>query len=283
MSDLNDELRRDGDRWREEVDHRHALDPDQLFDHITSGPIVATPARGRHDRFSGRTSVWLSVAAVTAAALAIGGGIVLASSSHHAHHAPPVLGVVTASPAASLLPSARPSSAARPSANPSPSAYHASSEAAPATSHVRHPHRSAHPVSRSTSSSAAVPTCDNADLGISVSSPASAGDHTSMTVSLLNHGSVPCAVSGFPAVQFTGDSTVSATPTAGTAALQTIAAGATATAEVDWDGTSATGTCTSYAAAEVSAPGGVATQLQLDPPAQLCDASTFMAHPFAAS
>jgi hypothetical protein len=298
MPDLNDRLRRDGARWREEVDLRHApdLDPrfdlDSLFDQVTSVPVVVTPVHALRARLAGRAPLLLSVAAVSVAALAVAVGAVLAPDSSDTHPTPPALAATT-SPAVSISSSAPATSAAR-SSSVTPHRTHRSTAAhpagpgapAPATSSAATRHKKkkhTHPAGESTSSATGPVACDSANLGISISAPASAGDHATLTVSVVNNGTLSCTITGFPAVQFSGDSTVSATPAADTPTQLTLANGAAATAEVDWDGTSAAGTCTTYATALVSAPGGGATPFPLDPPAQVCDASTFVTHPLAAS
>jgi hypothetical protein len=284
MSDLNDQLRRDGARWREEVDRRHPLDPEALLDEIvTSGPIAPTPIDALRNRLTGRAPLLISVAAVTVAALAVG-GLILTSSSPDPHHTPPALASTGTSAVVSSSPSAPAKSATSPHKHTSSSTRRAGGGAAPVTSSTKKKHKKKHKNSAgaSTSNAAGAPACEGADLVVSISSPSSAGDHMTLTVSVANNGATSCTISGFPAVQFTGDTSASASPTSDAPAQLTLAGGTSATAEVDWDGASSTGSCTSYGTALVSAPGGSSAQFSLDPPAQVCDASTFVTHPLTA-
>jgi hypothetical protein len=162
--------------------------------------------------------------------------------------------------------------------------HHGGAGAGFPASHPVTRHRTKHSASAGASTTAATvePPCDSAVLALSVSAPTAAGDHSALTLSVLNTGAAACTISGFPAVQFTGDTAVSATPTAETPTQLSVSAGATATAEVDWDGATTTGTCASYANVQASVFNGAATVFPLDPPAQVCDVATFVTHPFTA-
>jgi hypothetical protein len=83
-------------------------------------------------------------------------------------------------------------------------------------------------------------------------------------------------------VQFTGDTTLTATPTAAYANELILPGGATASAEVEWDGATNPDDCAGYASAVVTAPDGGTVYLPLDPPAHVCDANTLVVHPLIA-
>lgn len=301
MSDLDSRLRGDGARWREGVDGRHRSDPGVLLDQVTSAEVRQGGVFALRDRFPGRSAVLLSVAAVTVLAIAVGGGVaVLIDGRNHPGH--PALAATSSSPQASI----RASTAAHPLPSASTKAGHAAhtstaahrpGDATPRANSsterrpTRHKQRTRTSTSTSASRSATTstsagagppPPCDPAALTVSVTAPAAAGDQASLTVSVSNSGAATCTISGFPTIQFSGDSTVTAAATDETPEQVTLLSGGSATAGVSWSDTSTTGTCVSYPSALVSPPGGTASALTLAPPAQVCDVSTPVVHPLAA-
>jgi hypothetical protein len=299
-------LHRDGARWRAEVDGQQMSAPAELLDRITDGPADEQPAQALRDRFPGRPAMLLSVAAVTVLAVAVGGGVAALTGRHDPHPTPSALAATAGSPAASTVrpvPTVRPvltvppvpSASSKASGRPvrSTPATPASAHRSTAARHHRHRttartsaatavRRTDQPVT-TTSPPAEPLLCEPAELAISVSAPTATVDQATLTVSVMNNGAAPCTISGFPTVQFSGDSTVTAAATDETPGQVTLASGASATAEVTWNDASATGVCASYPTALVAAPGGVASEFPLDPPAQVCDGSTFVVHPLTVS
>ena len=283
MPDLDDLLRADGARWRDEVDRRTA----------ESGlPALAPPAESRPtviDRFrahrSPRTSLLLSAAAITVAALVIGGGIVLAAESGGDHQrALPALTATPTGPATSSAPTS-------PSASPSARKHHTSPAARRSTSGrggvVVPSHRSTHPASDPRSSPGTAigssgPTSCGADaLDVAVSAPASAGDHDTLTITATNTSATACAVSGYPTVSFPDDPSIAVGQAADSPGVVVLSPGQAASSELDWDGTTS-GTCTSESTVSVTPPSGGGATLALDPPAQVCAATSVVVHALTA-
>lgn len=279
MPDPSDRLRRDGARWRAEVDRRHEVDTDALFERVTSAPVVAP-----HRWFTGRAPLLLSAAAVTVAALAVGTGVLVTSGGGGSD--PTGRGAALTTAAASAAPSGPTGGDA--TSDRHPLGRHATRATTPAThappttaraskGHHHGRHHSAPP----TAGSASAAACDPARLTLSVSAPAEADGQGSVTVTAVNGAAAACTVAGYPAVQLAGDTTVTAGAGTEPAEAVTLAPGGAASAQVVW-GAPGTDGCPAYGTALVSLPGAAEQTVTLDPPASVCDPSTLVVHPLTA-
>ena len=309
MSEMNDRLQRDGASWREQVDARHTVDPTAVVDRALADSL-SSPAHALRGRFSGRRYQMLSIAAVAAGVLALG-GVVLAADSHDTGRR--VLGNGIGIPTASALVSSGPGTAVTRSPAIGASSRVRVVQGASRTSRSGDGHGSGRTGSAGTSTSNSTEpfACESAALAISVSSPvvvssspssspsapastsasASASPSasestpasllTAMTIFVTNNGTTACLL-GSPAVQFAGATDVTASPTADHTAALVLAVHATATAELEWDGTTDPNGCASFTTAVLTTPGAGSADLPLDPPARICDTNTLVVHPLTA-
>ncbi len=309
MPEMNDRLRRDGASWREQVDARPSADPDVVVDRALSGSS-SSPKHALRGRFSGHPYQVMSIAAAAAGVLVLGGAL-LAADAHHtgrrvlgdgggiaAGTAPPssdpetsvtrsleigastqvhvVQGTSRTSRNGNGPGSARTGSGGTATPN---SAEPSTCDQAALTIRVSSPTAVSAPPSSSPSASAS--TSESASPSPSTSEPSPASQPTTMTVFVTNNGTTACLLSS-PAVQFAGDTAVTASPTADNPDPLVLAVNATATAELEWNGTTDPTGCASFTTAVVSTPDGGSAELSLDPPARVCDTDTLVVHPLAA-